>query len=287
MCRKNWSLEFTFLVAALAVSLAAEAATTNTRTLNARKKLVRHIEYDFSLIAVVLALGLSACSAQLDQDATPLPLRMRKPTSTAGVMFAAIAPASQPTVTPAPVTPSAGCALTTLGLGLHISAGGSYTETETEAAGPMVCRIERDSCAYRRLIGNLDPYILFNRHKPPPYDVEDTLMHPAMLLPLTRLRDLVAAEWGGQLKLLVTAAYDSLLEHDLTQADNSRKYSLHFEGRSIDLVTYPVEPARYGRLCALAQCAGFDWVNNEGDHCHASIMAQSLCSTCSSVNGVK
>jgi hypothetical protein len=279
MCRKK-PIQSIGRLARTIARCAAERRPGDTQRRN-------RVAYDFSLVAVVLALGLSACSGQVDQDAAPTPFRTRKPTSTAGVMFAAVAPVPKPTVTPAPVTPSAGCALVTLEPGLHISANGSYTETETEAAGPMVCRIERDSCAYRRLIGNLDPSILFNRHKPLPYDVEDTLMHPAMLLPLTRLRDLVAAEWGSQLKLLVTAAYDSLLEHDLSQADNSRKYSLHFEGRSIDLVTYPVEPARYSRLCALAQCAGFDWVNNEGDHCHASIKAQSLCSTCSGVNDVK
>lgn len=168
-----------------------------------------------------------------------------------------------------------------LGWGQHISASGSYTETETAAAGPMACRIARDSCAYRRLIGNMDPEILFSRHKPPPYDVEDTLIHPAMLLPLTNLRDLVKTEWGGKTRVLVTAAYDSQGEHDLAQTDNSRKYALHFEGRSIDMVTYPVDQARYGKLCALAHCAGFDWVHNEGDHCHASIKAASLCLACS------
>jgi hypothetical protein len=144
----------------------------------------------------------------------------------------------------------------------------------------MVCRIERDTCAYGHLIGNLSPTIIFKREETPPYDEEDILMHPAMLLPLTRLSKLVAAEWGGTYRLRVTDAYDSLLEHDLAQSDPSRKYSLHFEGRSIDLTTWPVDPDRYGRLCALAHCAGFAWVHHEGDHCHASIKAPSLCLRC-------
>jgi hypothetical protein len=148
--------------------------------------------------------------------------------------------------------------------GQHLSASGSYTQTETQAAGAMSCRIQRDSCAYRFLVGNLDPSIVFKREEEAPYD----------------LNELVGAEWGGALQLRITDAYDSLLEHDLAQTDESRKYSLHFEGRSIDLTTWPIQPARYGRLCTLALCAGFDWVHHEGDHCHASIQAESLCSRC-------
>ena len=149
----------------------------------------------------------------------------------------------------------------------------------------MLCRIERGSCAFRHLIGNLDPGVLFHLHKPPPYDTEDMLMHPAMLLPLTRLKEMVETDWGGEVKLMITAAYDSLLEHDLAQADDSRKYSQHFEGRSLDLVTYPADRSRYARLCALAHCAGFDFAQNEGDHCHVSIKAASLCTICSGSNG--
>jgi hypothetical protein len=144
----------------------------------------------------------------------------------------------------------------------------------------MVCRIQRDTCAYYLLIGNLDPAILFKREEDGPYAEEDIRMHPDMIMPLYRLRELMVEEWSGALRLRVTDAYDSLLEHDLAQADESRKVSLHFEGRSIDLTTWPVQPAYYGRLCALAHCAGFDWVHHEGDHCHASIQAESLCTRC-------
>jgi hypothetical protein len=144
----------------------------------------------------------------------------------------------------------------------------------------MVCRIERDSCAYQRMVGNLEPTIVFKQEEVWPYSSEDVVMHPAMLQPLSRLNQLVLAEWDNSIQLRVTDAYDSLLEHDPDQTDPDRKYSLHFEGRAIDLTTWPVDPILYGRLCALAHCAGFDWVHNEGTHCHASIKARSLCLQC-------
>ena len=145
----------------------------------------------------------------------------------------------------------------------------------------MLCRIERNSCAYRNLVTNRDSNILFNTHKPAPLTDEDAMMHPAAVLPLSRLADRVNAQWGGEVKLLVTAAYDSILEHDPLQTDPDRKYSLHFEGRSLDLVTYPPDRDKLPRLCALALQAGFDWVHNEADHCHVSLKATSLCSVCS------
>lgn len=144
----------------------------------------------------------------------------------------------------------------------------------------MICRIDRDSCAYQTLVGLLDPTIVFKREENPPYDTEDILLHPAMLAPLSRLSRLVLDEWDGAYNLRVTDTYDSLLEHDLSQTDLNRKYSLHFEGRAIDLTLWPIDRSRYGRLCALAHCAGFDWVHHEGTHCHASIRAASLCTQC-------
>ena len=58
---------------------------------------------------------------------------------------------------------------------------------------------------------------------------------------------------------------------DLAEPNPQQRYSLHYEGRSIDLITLPPDHSRNGRLCALALHAGFDWVHNEIDHCHASI----------------
>ena len=184
---------------------------------------------------------------------------------------------------PAPVvaaTLETPCLLPGLAVGQHISASGSYTETERSASTPMRCHIERDSCAYQQLVGILDPTIVFKQEEEPPYDTEDILMHPAMLRPLSRLNRLVRAEWSGAFQLRVTDAYDSLLEHDPPESDPAGRYSLHYEGRAIDLTTWPVDQSQYGRLCALAHCAGFDWVLNEGTHCHASITASNLCLQC-------
>lgn len=164
--------------------------------------------------------------------------------------------------------------------GQHISASGSYTETERSASTPMLCHIKRDTCAYQSLVGLVDPTLLFKQEEEAPYHTEDILMHPAMILPLARLNQLVRAEWGGAYQLRITDAYDSLLEHDPPDSEPSRRYSLHYEGRAIDLTLWPVEQDLYGRLCALAHCAGFDWVHNEGSHCHASIKAESLCTLC-------
>lgn len=229
----------------------------------------------FPLWAAIILL-VSACgmdTARAENLPTPTPTVTPWPSPTATVT---------PTPTPEP-TPSPGdlCEPAFLGAGQTISASGSFTETETSAAGPMVCRIERGDCAYHKMVGQLDPTIVFKREEEPPYDSEDIMMHPGMLYPLSQLNALVRAEWGGQVQLRITDAYDSLLEHDLAQQDESRKYSLHFEGRSIDLTTWPIDLNRYARLCALAHCAGFSWVQNEGDHCHASINVDSLCGTCS------
>jgi len=229
------------------------------------------------LLLWLLILALPACrGAQAEQTYGPIPTRTPTRTPTPR-------PTRPPTVTPTPVvtTPEAtGCRLPELAFDQHISASGSYTMTQTEAAGPMVCRIAPNSCAMAYMVGNLDATIVFKREEAPPYDVEDIKMHPSMLMPLYQLNKLVQEEWNGQVQLRITDAYDSLLEHDLNQSDPDRKYSLHFEGRAVDLTTWPIDLNRYPRLCALAHCAGFDWVHNEGGHCHAAINAESLCLRC-------
>jgi hypothetical protein len=248
----------------------------------------------FSVIAIgVLFAVLAACGSPQPQtiilrvyDDTPAPAQTTAPAPQMSPV--AVAPASF-TATPGgqPVAPSLKaapqCLITRLSPGEHISAGGSITMTEDEAAGPMMCQIQRDSCAFGLLIADRDPEIGFSEHKPAPLTDEDRQMHPALLMPLTRLRNLVQTEWNGTVRLYVTASYDSTGEHDLAQTDMARKYSLHFEGRSIDLIPDPASPQTMDRLCALAHCAGFDWVHNESDHCHASVNAPSLCTYCSGV----
>jgi hypothetical protein len=166
-------------------------------------------------------------------------------------------------------------------LGEHLSRSGSYTTSETAAAGPMQCRIERDSCAFQQLVTNLDPKVLFSEGEAAPYGREDRMMHPALVLPLSDLAARVAAEWGEATQVMVTEAYDSLLDHHNFQPNRDLRYSLHFEGRSLDLITWPPDEGRNGRLCVLALQAGFDWAHNEGDHCHVSLNADSLCAVCS------
>jgi len=235
------------------------------------------------LVLLILTLMTLACVrinlsppplAQSIQVATSQPMATSRPTAT-----------PQPTVTPLPAlivtaTPAPACLLLDLEVEQHIAASGSYTETERSASTPMLCHLQRDSCGYNQLVGLLDPTIVFKEEEEPPYQTEDILMHPAMILPLSRLNQLVRAEWGSAFQLRVTDAYDSLLEHDPPDSKPATRYSLHYEGRAIDLTLWPVDQSHYGRLCALAYCAGFDWVLNEGSHCHASIWAESLCLTC-------
>lgn len=166
----------------------------------------------------------------------------------------------------------------------HISASGSYTATESLASSPMVCQVKRDSCAYSHLFEMDEPTIVYNHEeKEAQFGMEDALVHPAMSRPLLRLNQLVQAEWSGEVQLRLTDAYDSLLEHDPPETEPAQRYSLHYEGRAVDLTLWPVKRDLYGRLCALAHCAGFDYVENEVSHCHASIKAESLCHQCDPV----
>jgi hypothetical protein len=233
---------------------------------NARVRLCR--------LGLAAALGLTSCGAA---TLPPPPLPTQAAPTLAGQ--------SQVSVVGPNATPTSAATQATLpqeiGPGEHVSASGSFTQTETQAAGPMLCQIQRDSCAFQQLVIDQDPNILFSEAEPPPYGVEDRMMHPAMQLPLARLAALVRAEWSGSVQLMVTASYDSQFRHDLAEPNPAQRYSLHYEGRSIDLITLPPDHSRNGRLCALALRAGFDWVHNELDHCHASIRANSLCTICS------
>ncbi len=111
---------------------------------------------------------------------------------------------------------------------------------------------------------------------------EDYLMDPNAAAALTALAALVAHEWVDPLsgepavRVRVTEAFDSLIEHSAR--------STHYQGRAIDLTVSPVPAADgasrrawYGRLSALAQCAGFDWVLFENNaHVHASVVGTEL-----------
>ena len=107
---------------------------------------------------------------------------------------------------------------------------------------------------------------------------EDYLFDPNAASATAVLAELVAAEWldpiTGQsaIRLRVTEAYDSLIEHSAQ--------STHYQGRAVDLTLSPV-PAPgpdsrrrwYGRLSSLSVCAGFDYVLFENEyHVHASVV---------------
>ncbi len=228
--------------------------------------------------ALTAVAALSGCSGNAAARAAPSLTPPSEPSPTANIVIAGLNASPTPGASPTPFTWPV-----EVMLGQHLSSAGSYAETETEAAGPMQCRIERDSCAFRQLVTDLDPAVLFSEGETAPYGAEDRMMHPAMVLPLSTLATLVAEEWGAGSQVMVTEAYDSLLEHHNFQPNRNLRYSLHFEGRSVDVITWPPDDQRNGRLCALALEAGFDWVHNEGDHCHASLEASSLCSICSGV----
>lgn len=98
------------------------------------------------------------------------------------------------------------------------------------------------------------------------HDTDDTeddhLMHRAMEEPLRRLIELVHRE-GGVLK--VQDAYRAEGVH--------ARYSLHKQGRAVDLTCDELGLEKLAKLC---WAAGFDWVYNEnpkrgGAHVHASV----------------
>ncbi len=239
--------------------------------------IVRHLRLA-GWLAVLLLLNACGLEIETRPPPTPLPTREFNIIATADVQIV-VGPASDAAAAAIAPDDVLGQPLE-LSIGQHISASGSYLENEDEAIGPMACRIERDSCAFGQLVTYRNPKILYSESEPPPFGAEDAMMHPAIVLPLATLADLVEREWAGEVQIMVTEAYDSLMEHDIAQTNLSRKYSQHFEGRSIDFVPWPPNLDQMARLCALAHHAGFDWVHNEENHCHASVNANSLCYTC-------
>lgn len=150
---------------------------------------------------------------------------------------------------------------------------------EAAASGTRQCAIRRSSCAYGLLVGNLDPGITFLGDEAGPRAGEDRLMHPALLRPLAELRRRIERRWPGELSLMVLNAYDS----SGVLVDGTARYEregLYYEGRAVDLRTYPISNSVVGELCWLALESGFDYVRNDGQSCYASVKAPSLCEVC-------
>jgi hypothetical protein len=90
----------------------------------------------------------------------------------------------------------------------------------------------------------------------------DRLMAPRLQEKLGALGLLVEEQWPA-LKLRVTEAWDENGEHS--------GQSLHYEGRAADVTTSDRDMDKLGCLAGLALRAGFDWVQREGSHVHASV----------------
>lgn len=148
--------------------------------------------------------------------------------------------------------------------------------------GTKMCPIERNSCPYSYLAGNLAPGIVFQREEAPPLDEEDQLMHPAMLAPLARLQKKAFAEWKGRYVLVVVDAYESA---DKSNWGIDPDWRVDRQGQLVVLSLWPrAETETFkndiGRLCALALGAEFDWVGRRDTNCLAAVKAPSLCNVC-------
>lgn len=93
-------------------------------------------------------------------------------------------------------------------------------------------------------------------------NLSDALVTQKLGKKVVQLAGKVEKEWPG-VYLRITEAWDTESEHS--------NFSLHYEGRAIDITTSDKDKVKYARLAGLAIETGFDWVYNEGDHVHASV----------------
>jgi len=131
---------------------------------------------------------------------------------------------------------------------------------ETEAVGASSERILRGTSSFSRLVNcSRCPFVFKDEER----TASDRMMTPRLHGALLRLSKLVNQTWP-KLELRVTEAWDENREHGAN--------SLHYEGRAADLTTSDQDPAKLGRLAALAVNAGLDWVFFEDEtHVHVSV----------------
>ncbi|MFY8273209.1 hypothetical protein AAEU32_03660 [Pseudoalteromonas sp. SSDWG2] len=94
-------------------------------------------------------------------------------------------------------------------------------------------------------------------------DCSDAKMTARAKDKIVTLANKVNDQWGGAVKLRITEAWDNNNEHS--------NYSLHYEGRAIDITTDDMDVIKYARLAGLAAEVGFDFVYLEGNHVHVSV----------------
>jgi hypothetical protein len=131
-------------------------------------------------------------------------------------------------------------------------------QSEAATVGPFLSRIPRDST---KLVKHLNSNIVFSNDEG---NDDDRYMTPRLKEKTDLLAILVMQEWPG-VTLRVIDAWDEGHGHAST--------SRHYEGRAVDLTTFPQDRSKLGRLCGLAVQAGYDWVFYENDqHIHASVL---------------
>jgi hypothetical protein len=133
-------------------------------------------------------------------------------------------------------------------------------EPEAQVVGEADAPISRSSTAFRSLVECEDcPFIFKDEER----NKSDRLMTPRLRRGLTQLSKLVSQTWP-KLELRVTEAWDDRREHGAG--------SVHYEGRAADITTSDQDPAKLGKLAALAVRAGLDWVYYENaSHVHVSV----------------
>lgn len=133
--------------------------------------------------------------------------------------------------------------------------------SEEDAIGAVTMRISRRRSEFRRLMRNDSSDIVFKDEEA---TGADRLMTRRLSQRLARLAQLVEREWGKDIQLRVTDAWDEQGEHGPESA--------HYEGRAADLTLSDLDATKLGRLGYLAVQAGFDWVYFEDRaHLHVSV----------------
>lgn len=133
-------------------------------------------------------------------------------------------------------------------------------EAEARVVGEANAPIARGSSAFKQLVECEDcPFIFKDEER----NKSDRYMTPRLRRGLTQLSRLVSQTWP-KLELRVTEAWDDRREHGAG--------SVHYEGRAADITTSDQDPAKLGKLAALAVRAGLDWVYYENSsHVHVSV----------------